>query len=30
MEYTTKEIAGIERRLRKLLERVDSGDIQLF
>ena len=27
---TAKEIAGIERRLRKLLERVDSGDIQLF
>ncbi|MCZ6875833.1 MAG: hypothetical protein O7G88_20265 [bacterium] len=27
---TAKEIAGIERRLRKLIERVDSGDIQLF
>ncbi len=27
---TAREIAGIERRLRKLLERVDSGDIQLF
>jgi hypothetical protein len=27
---TAKEIAGIETRLRKLLERVDSGDIQLF